>query len=117
MPRPFAISLKRPHEHLGLPVPMARRLADVDRGTWLALMIGLVVTALGVYIYQVNESAGKSFELRQLERKVDRLQDTVSALDYKATELTSIHALQGRVAGMGYVPLTNVHYLEDRSGF
>ncbi len=116
MSRAFALSLKRPHEQLGLPMPLARRLADVDRGTWMALVIGSVIACVGVYVYQVNASAGKSFELRQLERQVDRLQDTVSSLDYKVTELQSIHTLQNQIAGMGYIPLSNVHYLDIQAG-
>ncbi len=112
MSRAFAISLKRPHEQLGLPMPMVRRLANVERGTWMALIIGGVMACIGMYVYQVNAAASKSFELRELEQQVERLKDTVGALDYKVTERTSIHALQGNVVGMGYIPLTQVRYLE-----
>lgn len=116
MSRPLAISLKRPHEQFALPVPFARRLADIQRGTWLAVMGGCLVACMAVYIYQVNTQASKSFELRRLEKRVERLQDTVASLDYKVTELNSIHALEQRIQGMGYVPLTNVRYLPSVAG-
>lgn len=115
MSRTLAISLKRPHEQLGLPMPITRRLADVQSGTWMALLIGGIIACAGVYIYQVNAAASKSFELRQLEKKVERLQDSVSSLDYKITELRSIHSLETRIEGLGYVPATNVRYLEVSS--
>jgi hypothetical protein len=47
---------------------------------------------------------------------VERLQDTVASLDYKVTELNSIHVLETRIQGMGYVPLTNVRYLKGGAG-
>ena len=112
MSRTLALSLERPHEQLGLPMPIIRRAADIKQGTWTALMMGSVIACMGVYIYQVNASASKSFELRQLEKQVDRLQDTVASLDYKITELKSIHALEVQIVGMGYVPLSNVRYLD-----
>ncbi len=112
MSRAFAISLKRPHEQLGLPMPIARRLTDIQSSTWIALMVGLIVACVGIYIYQVNVTASKGFELRQLEKKVDHLQDSVSSLNYKVTQLKSIHSLETQIQGMGYVPLTNVHYLK-----
>lgn len=115
MSRTLAISLKRPHEHLGLPMPMTRRLADVQSGTWMALLIGGIIACAGVYIYQVNAAASKSFEMRQLEKQAERLQDTVSSLDYKITELRSMHALEGRIQGLGYVPASDVRYLEVSS--
>ena len=112
MSRSFAISLKRPHEQLGLPMPIARRLADVHNGTWMTGMIIALIACVGLYIYQVNVAASKSFELRQLEKQVERLQDTVASLEYKVTELKSIHSLEERIQGMGYVPLANVRYLD-----
>ncbi len=112
MSRPLAISLKRPHEQFALPMPFARRLADVKRGTIFAAMIGCMAACMGVYIYQVTTQASQSFELRQLEKQVERLNDTVASLDYKVTELNSIHALETRIQGMGYVPLSNIRYLQ-----
>jgi hypothetical protein len=112
MSRTLAISLKRPHEQLGLPISTARRLASIERGTWMAIMVAGVCACTGLYIYQVNAAASKSFALRQLEQRIEHLQDTVSSLDYKVTESTSIHFLEARIAGMGYIPLTPARYLE-----
>lgn len=111
MSRALAISLKRPHEQLGLPMPFARRLADIKNGTWMACMVVGVLVCVGLYVYQVNAAASKSFELRRLEKQVERLQDAVSSLDYKITELQSISSLDQRVQGMGYIPLTQVQYI------
>ena len=112
MSRPLAISLKRPHEQFALPMPLARRLADIKSGTLLAVLVGAIIACMGVYIYQVTSQANKSFELRRLEKRVERLQDTVASLDYKVTELNSIHTLETQIQGLGYVPLTNVRYLQ-----
>lgn len=116
MSRTLAISLKRPHEQFDLPMPIARRMADIQNGTWITLMFTALITCVGMYIYQVNAAASKSFELRQLEKQVERLQDTVSSLDYQITELKSIHSLEERVRGLGYVPLNSVRYLSAPSG-
>lgn len=112
MSRSLTISLKRPHEYLGLPMPMMRRFADRQNSTWIVFLLVALLACVAVYVYQVNAAASKSFELRLLEKRVERLQDTVASLHDHMTELKSIHSLEERIQGMGYVSMMHVRYID-----
>ncbi|GEM_PF-1134950 len=115
MARTFAFTLKRPHEHLGLPMPVGRRLFEMSRETWLACMGTILLSLMGLYMYQVNTVANKSFRLRALEKRSERLQENISSLENRMEEKQSIRALEEQMSGLGYVPVARVEFL-DRDG-
>ena len=112
MSHALALTLKRPHEAFNLPLPIGRRLGTIGKGTWVALMVFLTLACGGVYVYQVNQAAAKSYLLRDLESRRDRLQETVGALDTQVAELRSMKAMQERIKGLGYIPIENPQFLE-----
>lgn len=80
---------------------------------WHLLLAAVGILAIGVYMYEVNAVAAKTFELRSLERSVERLNDSTEALEYRLTEMRSIQSLQARVEHLGYVAISRPQYLKD----
>ncbi len=108
--------MKRPHETLGLPMPVGRRLGEHGKLFWLAFFaIGIGLSA-GVYIFQVNMSASKAYALRSLEKQADRLEEAVSALESRVAELQTLKALEARIEGKGFVPVGEVEFIQPPTG-
>lgn len=116
MSRAFALSLKRPHEQLGLPMPVGRRLGEWGKTSSVAVVIGLTVLLASAYIYQVNRSATRSFELRALEKREAQLREQVASLENATIEMQSIHVLEERTRGLGYIPVSQIEMLNEADG-
>jgi cell division protein FtsB len=112
MSRSYAMTMKRPHEALRLPVPVGRKISEAGRMTWGALLIAALVACAGIYMYQINVSASKGFEMRALERKLERLRDTVSALETQASQMQTMKAVEARVKELGYVPVERLEFMD-----
>jgi len=112
MSHAHALTLKRPHIALNLPLPIGRRLGTLGKGTWVALMAILTLVCSGAYVYQVNLGATKSYQLRNLETQRDRLQETVSSLETKIAEMRSMKTMQERIQGLGYIPIETPQFLD-----
>lgn len=110
------MTMKRPERSLGLPVPLARRLPELGRLSWTALLLMLTVGAIGLYMYQVNRAATKSFTVRQLEKQVESLRDSVVALETQSVQLQAMQSLQERVKPLGYVAVDRMDFLDVAKG-
>jgi len=106
------LTMKRPHEALGLPVPIGRRLTNLGKGSWVIFLGSLSVFCVGLYVFQISQTAAKGYALRDLEKQQEYLQESVSALEAQAAELQSMNALQERVKGLGYVPVQHMEYVD-----
>ena len=111
MNRAFIQTLRSPHEQFGIPMPIGRRLGDVGRGTWLALMFVLTLGFVGVYVYEVNVSATKGYVMRTLDKKMERLQESVKSLENQTAQQRSIQSIQERLQGENYVPVDKMEYV------
>ncbi len=117
MNRSFSMTMKRPQEALQIPLPIGRRLGDFSKGAWFAVMASASVACIGVYMFQVNKAAGKGYELRTLDRKIETLKETVASLEDQSATLRSVHALETRVTGMGYVPVGRMEFIDAVHGY
>ncbi|MDO8584256.1 MAG: hypothetical protein Q7R83_03710 [bacterium] len=116
MTRAFIMTMKRPEQSLGLPVPLARRLPELGRLSWMAALVVLTVAAVGLYIYQVNHTATKSFAMRQLEKQSETLKNSVASLETQAVQLQAMQNLQERVKPFGYVAVDRMDFLDVAKG-
>ncbi len=96
---------------MGLPMSQNRRVAKMSEGLWVSLMVVASLLCVGNYIYQVNKVSTKGFELRTLEKRVERLNEVVTDLENKSIQIQAVSTLGDRVAKLGYVPITQVEYL------
>jgi hypothetical protein len=114
MSRAFAISMTRPHETLGLPQPLGRRL---PQGVWAwNLTVLLLSIALGImYIFQVNAATAKSYHLRDEERRVEALKTETMVLQDKIVTLSSLEAVSTRASQLGFAPVDNLQFVNPAS--
>ncbi len=112
MARSFVLSLQKPHESLGVALPLGKRLAnDRSRLSCIAcVFFGLVFLAFS--IISVNISAAKSFDRRTLERSAERLSEQVNELSSRVAVLQSYSSLKDRVEGLGYVAIEKTEFLD-----
>ena len=112
--RTFAFTLPRPHEAFAIPTPVMRKIGHdgLQRGLVVFLLGGATIACLVFYVFLVNTGASKSFTLRTLDKKMERLQESTSALEEQVVRLQAIQSLETRVMGMGYVPVDQYEYIE-----
>lgn len=116
--RSFAFTLPRPHEAFGIPVPTMRKLGNdgLQRGLSFLILAGAIISCLVFYVVLVNAGASKSFTLRTLDRRMERLQETTSDLDEQVVRLQAIQSIKDRVTGMGYIPIDRYEYIDVKQG-
>ncbi|MEO5927493.1 MAG: hypothetical protein ABIO72_02205 [Patescibacteria group bacterium] len=107
--------MTRPHERLGLPQPLGRRLPQGIVG-WNLLVAGLSVAFIAAYIFQVNLASSRSFQLRDMERKVESLKTDVTAMEDKTATLSSVQAMTERATQLGFVPVENQEFVNPAAG-
>lgn len=117
MSRSFAISLKSPHVTLGLPVSKGKKMEIAAKKTWIAVMVALTIFFVGMYLYQVNRAASKSFVLTSLERDVEELETTVAELENEAAEKQALANVEERLRDMGYVSVNRMEFVDVPRGY
>ena len=115
MTRTFVMSLQRPHETLGLPQPIGRKLGEASKRIWLVALVVAAVVALGWYIYVVNAAASRAYQLRALQGQSEQLQEQVTQLESQLAQLQTMHALQEHVKTLGYVPVDHLEFVNVRA--
>lgn len=111
MSRSFVLSLQRPQEALGLSLSMGQRMTRAGGKGWIYACVAIGTLLLGFSIISVNTSAAKTYDMRVLETRANRLTEQVSVLESQIAVVQSFASLQEHVKGLGYVPVENVGYL------
>ncbi len=76
-------------------------------------MIALVIS-LGVsYLFSVNQTASRGFEVSSLEEEVETLAQENKKLELEASELLSMGNVREVSKDMNLVPVEKVEYLRD----
>ena len=106
------MTMKHSHQSLGIPMPIGKKLSGLGKSTWMTLAICLTIAAAGLYIYQVNSAATKSYTVRHLQKNVDQLTNDITSLEDQSVQLQSMHNLHARVAPLGYIPVDRVQFID-----
>ena len=116
MSNAYIMTMRRPQEALGLAAPIGKRIGEIGRTAWMALLVCFTIFGVGLYIYQVNSSASKGYTVRDLQGHVERLKETVADLETQSVQLEAMHSLEARVAPLGYVAVDHVGFLDAAKG-
>ncbi len=117
MSRSYAMTMKRPHVTLGLPIPVGRKIGEAGKTGWMVFLGAATFACIVAYIFLVNASATKAYELRGYEKRLERLKETVSVLENQTAEMQSMHALEQQVKSLGYVPVEQIEFIDAPRGF
>jgi hypothetical protein len=60
----------------------------------------------------MNRSATKGYSLRELDRKLEVLQDQVMVLEDEAAKKQALRTIEEQVKGLGYVPVDRVDFVD-----
>lgn len=112
MSRAYSIAMKSPHAALGLPIPVGRKLEAAAKRTWVFAMAGLTIFFFGMYLYQVNQSASKSYTLRNLDTQRQELERRVADLENKSASIQSMATIEERLQNKGYVAVDTMEFLD-----
>lgn len=115
MSRTLALAMTRPHERLGLPQPLGRRLPQGIAG-WNMLVAGLSLAFMAAYVFQVNMASSRSFQLRDVEHKVESLKTDVTAMEDRVATLSSVQAMTERASQLGFVPVEHQEFVNPAAG-
>lgn len=110
MSRTLALAMTRPHEHLGLPKPIGRRLPHGLFG-WNMLLAVVTVSCAIAYVVQVNRASARGFQLRDAETRVEGLRRDVTSLEDRVAMLSSYQAMTERATAMGFVAVDHVEFV------
>ncbi len=111
--RPFAFTLRRPTETLGMPMPVSRRIdpSAMHRTLALGILGAIFVTSVGMYISSIGSVAQRTVELRTLERQVEGVKEVVADLDQKIAREQAMPAVEARVKALGFVQIDRSEYV------
>jgi hypothetical protein len=110
MPHAYAISLTRPHEAFDLPKPFGRR---VPRGivAWNVIIAALTLVSGVCYVVLVNMGSAKSYERRNVEKRIEELRTETMMIQDKIVLLSSMQSLNTRAAELGFVPVDRLEFV------
>ncbi|MFA5129425.1 MAG: hypothetical protein WC477_00730 [Patescibacteria group bacterium] len=106
--RVYALTMTKPHETLGLEQPFIRQITKDSSVARFALLWALIFGLGLTYIGFVTASSAQSFQLRDAQQRVDKLQSQSRALEMQVAQAGSIDSLSKRAQGLGYVAVTGV---------
>ncbi len=80
-------------------------------------MIGFTIFFVGMYLYQVNQAASKSFVLRSLEKDMEQLEVTVADLENASAEMQALANVEERLHDLGYVSVDHMEFVDIPRGY
>lgn len=114
--RAYALTMTKPHEKMGLPVPFIRQLTQQAPLFWTLLIWTMIVGSLLTYAGLITASSARGFQLRDAENRLERLQSQARSLEMDVARASSIDTLATRAKDMGFVAVSNVESINTAGG-
>jgi len=109
--RSYALTMTRPYEQLGMPIPFIRQLKNhAYIGWYVAVWFALFIVVL-TYIGFITTGSAKGFQLRDAESRIERLQSEARGLEMQVATLSSVASMRNKVGDMGFVAITSVTHV------
>lgn len=105
MGRYFALTLNLPVQVKSKPQSASRWKTN-----WKLVLVVLVVLVGIAYLFQVNDTATKGYEIKVIERRLAELREGVKRLELEAAALKSIQTIEQEVEFLNLIPSISVSY-------
>lgn len=112
MSRVYALTMTRPHERFGLTPSLGRRLAQQPYLGWYVLLWALLLGFGFTYASFMITASAKGFQLRDVQRRLDRLQTESRSLQTQVASLSSIQALSDRARSAGFIAVQRIETVD-----
>jgi cell division protein FtsL len=76
----------------------------------VAMALILVMGAL--YLVQVNRATTKGYQIRDLEKKIQAVEDSNRKIELEVAELQSLDSIEERIDKLGMVPVDHIDYVK-----
>ena len=77
------------------------------------LIIALLIVSAGIYLYSINSSASKGYQMRHVEKDIDSLRKENENLKIKEAELKSLYHIEESSKNLNMEDLKNVSYIQE----
>ena len=77
------------------------------------LIVALLFVSAAVYLYSINSSASKGYQMRQVEKDINSLKKENENLKIKEAELKSLYHIEESSKNLNMGDLKNVSYIEE----
>lgn len=77
------------------------------------LIFTLLLISGGIYLYSINSSAVKGYQVRQVEKEIQELKKENDNLKIKEAELKSLYRIEESSKNLNMEDLKNVSYIEQ----
>jgi hypothetical protein len=82
-----------------------------------AMLIAATVAALLCYLGLSTQTSTKSFQIRAMDKKISDLEEARQKLDLQVVAGQSMDAVDGKIQGLGFVPVNGVDYVTPPGGY
>lgn len=114
--RAYALTMTKPHEKMGLPVPFIRQLTRHVPFFWTLMVWVMIVGCLLTYAGLITASSARGFQLRDAENRMERLQSQARSLEMDVARASSINTMATRAKNMGFVAVSNAESVNVAGG-
>lgn len=77
------------------------------------LIVALLLVSGAVYLYSINSSAAKGYQIRQVEKDIQNLKKENEDLKIKEAELKSLYRIEESSKNLNMGDLKNISYIEE----
>ncbi len=77
------------------------------------LIVALLLVCGAIYLYSINSSAVKGYQVRQVEKEIQELEKQNEDLKIKEAELKSLYHVEESSKNMNMEDLKNISYIEE----
>lgn len=106
--RSYALTMTRPYEQLGMPIPFFRQLRQHAFLGWYVVVWFFIFGLLLTYIGFITTSSARGFQLRDAESRIERLQSEARSLEMKVAALSSVASMRSLAGDMGFVAMDRI---------
>lgn len=89
-------------------LPLGRQLAQHPTLGWVVALWAVALLSAFTYVGFMITASAKGFQLRDVERRLERLHTDSRALETQVASLSSIQQLSDRAHDLGFVPVGRI---------